>query len=269
MKKRIFTFWEPKENLTGYIRLCIKTWEKHLPEYEIVVCDYDNLKNYLPKKVVKAIVCKKMSLAMQSDAIRSALLKYHAGIWMDADTIITTSSVLSELDKSNCTMIGRKSDEVIYGAFIYTRKPNCDFMNEWFKACLSHIRLFRKARIFKKIGLCKKLYKKTRNWDWCSNAIIDPLAKKMNSKEFYCVDKNELNALPEYTENEILKNEDKLKNYQEFWFKQGDYQSILSENKGIILLHNSWTPIEYKKMDEDQFLKQDILLSKLLKEVLK
>lgn len=59
MTKKIFTFWEPKENLSGYVHLCMKTWSKFLPDYEIVVCDYKNLKDYLPQKVISQVVCKK------------------------------------------------------------------------------------------------------------------------------------------------------------------------------------------------------------------
>ena len=38
--KIIFTFWEPKENIPGYLKLCIKTWKKFLPEYKIIILDY-------------------------------------------------------------------------------------------------------------------------------------------------------------------------------------------------------------------------------------
>ena len=35
--KYIFTFWEPKESIPGYLSLCIKTWKKFLPEYKIII----------------------------------------------------------------------------------------------------------------------------------------------------------------------------------------------------------------------------------------
>ena len=35
------------------------------------------------------------------------------------------------------------------------------------------------------------------------------------------------------------------------------------------MLHNSWTPKKYKTMKEDEFLKEDILLSQLLARILK
>ena len=40
---RLFTFWEPKEKMPAYIRLCMQTWKKFLPECEVVLLDYSNL----------------------------------------------------------------------------------------------------------------------------------------------------------------------------------------------------------------------------------
>ena len=92
-KNKIFTFWEPKENIPAYIQLCLKTWEKFLPEYEIVVLDYSNLDKYLGKNFYDEILYKDFRFHILSDAIRAALLKLYGGIWLDADTIITSSEV--------------------------------------------------------------------------------------------------------------------------------------------------------------------------------
>lgn len=53
MKKQIFTFWEPKNKIPAYIQLCIKTWYKILPDYEIKILDYDNIKDLLDKNTTK------------------------------------------------------------------------------------------------------------------------------------------------------------------------------------------------------------------------
>lgn len=49
MKNKIFTFWEPSKHIPSYIKLCMQTWTKFLPDYEIVVLDYSNLDEYLSK----------------------------------------------------------------------------------------------------------------------------------------------------------------------------------------------------------------------------
>jgi len=52
-----------------------------------------------------------------------------------------------------------------------------------------------------------------------------------------------------------------------FYFSPGNPKKIIDNNHGIILLHNSWTPNKYKKMSEEEFLKQDILLAHLLRKI--
>ena len=47
-----------------------------------------------------------------------------------------------------------------------------------------------------------------------------------------------------------------------------DLGKLLSSNKGIILLHNSWTPQKYKDMSKEEFLTTDTLLAKLLIKIL-
>jgi mannosyltransferase OCH1-like enzyme len=45
--KAIFSFWEPRGNLPPYLELCLKTWERNLPDHEIVVLNHSNMDAYL------------------------------------------------------------------------------------------------------------------------------------------------------------------------------------------------------------------------------
>lgn len=72
--KTIFTFWEPKDNIPGFLRLCIKTWKKFLPDYNIIILDYKTSEKYIGEPLFSKIICKNMSLMVQSDAIRVAML---------------------------------------------------------------------------------------------------------------------------------------------------------------------------------------------------
>ena len=74
-KKKIFSFWEPREKIPGYLQLCIKTWKKYLPQYELIILDYKSTKKYIGNDIFNSIVDKKMPLTIQADAIRVALLK--------------------------------------------------------------------------------------------------------------------------------------------------------------------------------------------------
>ena len=89
MKKRIFTFWEPKESCPAYINMCMQTWAKFLPEYEVVMVNYSNLHTWLEKDIIKKVLYKKMTLAKQADCLRVALLYTHGGMWLDADIMLT------------------------------------------------------------------------------------------------------------------------------------------------------------------------------------
>ena len=108
-KKYIFTFWEPKDKMPHFLRLCILTWKKYLHDYEIVILDYQFTKYYLGETLFSKIICKKMSIMVQSDAIRIAILNKFGGIWMDADTIITSKEFLRYFNSSDLAMVMDKN----------------------------------------------------------------------------------------------------------------------------------------------------------------
>lgn len=273
MKKQIFTFWEPSQNIPGYIRICMKTWERFLSGYEIVILDYKNMSNYLPKKVISKILEKNMDLAMQSDCIRCAILREYGGIWIDADTVITSSEIFNKISSTDCHMIGRKNDNVLYGAFIYTAYPHTEFIDKWFNQLVEHVKKYRFCNKFRKLAsLFRGLWDKTHRWDWCVNAIIDPLSKSVLPPKFDYTDKDEIGALPEFL-SPMAKNiknvEDKIDLYRKYYFDKGDEKETLDKTDGIILLHNSWTPQQYKDMTEQEFMKSGTRLAKILKTILK
>lgn len=106
MKKKIFTFWEPKDKIAPYLKLCLKTWEKFLSDYEIVILDYETTNQYLGENFFDKSLYDNFSLPKQADAIRCAILNKFGGIWMDIDTIITSERVRNLLNFNNkLTMI--------------------------------------------------------------------------------------------------------------------------------------------------------------------
>ena len=100
-------------------------------------------------------------------------------------------------------------------------------------------------------------------WNYLGNGIIDRLVNNSTGKTFFRLDRNKMNAFPEikYFENSSLSNNQR---YKKFYFRKGDPQFVINNTKGIILLHNTWTPRKFKEMSETKFLKQDVLLSRLL-----
>ena len=72
-----------------YLELCRRTWQRNLPDYEIIFLDYSNLDSYLPEGTYDMTILRKLTLMMQKDAVMVAVLKAHGGIFMDADTLVT------------------------------------------------------------------------------------------------------------------------------------------------------------------------------------
>ncbi len=96
------------------------------------------------------------------------------------------------------------------------------------------------------------------------NIIINWLSAKYNEHEFLSLDRYKYCILPDfvYYQNSPLTNKEK---YLKFYF-ENDFSEYLYENEnGIIFLHNSWTPKEYKNMGEEEFLKLDCTIAKVLK----
>ena len=141
-EKRIFTFWEPKEKLPAYLKLCMQTWKKFLPEYEIVILDYANLNQWLGENFFDNILYKKFSLPKQADAIRCAVLKRYGGIWMDCDTILTSNKVRNFLSlKSSFILIGSHIAFIIASSRSYVLK-------QWLKGIYSRMTFYKKYNSF-------------------------------------------------------------------------------------------------------------------------
>ena len=106
-----------------------------------------------------------------------------------------------------------------------------------------------------------------KSWNYLGNGIVDRLIKNTTGKQFLRLDRAKINALPEikYFSNSSLKSKER---YLNFYFTKRNPQIILNNSQSIIMLHNSWTPLEYKLMTASEFLKQDIFLSKLLSSIL-
>jgi len=268
MCNKIFTFWEPKNSLPAYLKLCLRTWEKFLPEYEVIVLDYSNLFEYIEKDTFSEYFFKNFSFPKQSDAIRCAVLKLHGGIWMDIDTIITS-------DKIN-NLIKTDSDFTTVGehiAFVKAKKES-EILGNWFnnvqKNIASHEEFYKN---YNKSFLNKFFKSKERKfferWDYLGNFALGRLYKTENTKKYFQIDKTKEKILPELVwaeENNIKKKCKKI--YLDFYFNNDFSDYILKDNGGIICLHNSWTPLKYKKHKEEEFLKFNNTLSNIFKKIL-
>ena len=267
-KKFIFTFWEPKGNIPGYLRLCIKTWKKFLSDFEVIILDYETVKEYLGEVQYSKILFKNMPIAVQSDAIRIAILNKYGGIWIDTDTIILNNELLTKFNNYELAMIREGNTNYHYIGFIYALK-NSTIIREWLKQIIQRVEIYKYIYANKTdIKISKYFYKSYKSLRYLGNEIINKLLKNITGNQFFSLKNLELNALPERSVYKNPLNLSYRQRYIEFYFKKRNPEIILNNSKEIILFHNSWTPIEYKKMTEKEFLKQDILMSSLIKKVL-
>ena len=90
-------------------------------------------------------------------------------------------------------------------------------------------------------------------------------------RKIFSIDELKIKALPEYDwKPEIpIKEKKDINFYRQFYFENDFSQEVIKNTKGIILLHNSWTPEEFKEMTEEEILNQNNTLSNILKTILK
>lgn len=265
--KYIFSFWEPKENIPSYLKLCIKSWQKFLPEYKIIILDYSNLDEWLGQNFFDKSLYKNFSLPMQADAIRCALLKKYGGIWFDTDTIITSENVKNFLNiDSELILIGT------HIGFIVAKK-NAKILKKWEKGLKKNIKLYdfySKLKPNNPIkSFLKFIYKnKIEKWNFLGNAILKRPLKTKNKTLFFSINRSQIKALPETnyaTENNLTTGS--AENYKHFYFLNDYSDYALKDNAGIIYLHNSWTPKEFLNMSETEFLSCNNTISNIFKKL--
>lgn len=94
------------------------------------------------------------------------------------------------------------------------------------------------------------------------------LLRSLHEREITIIDRDLVGAFPEHLFGRNINNIEKIELYRDFYFNSRlgfMVDEILERNKGIIMLHNSWTPEEFKFLSEKDFLETKVLLAQLLK----
>ena len=271
MNKTVFTFWEPRTSVPGYLRLCLETWRRSLPDWRIEVLDYDRLPAFLPQGEINEVVCRDMKLFNQADAIRCALLRRHGGVWLDLDTVILRPGALDRFTEGEASVICSGSGGV-YGAFFAAVKPGAELMERWYGELVGRVAEFRfyRASLLRRL-FRRKRWRRVRRWDFVLNDIVDRMLPDFGPAQVAVHDEEELHAHPETAFGQGLGSRKSRDVYADYWFsapQPGDADVMAWATGGMVMLHNSWTPPEFRAMDETSFLATGCRLSKLIKEVL-
>ncbi|EFT9700174.1 capsular biosynthesis protein, partial [Campylobacter jejuni] len=94
-KKIIWQFWyQGIDNAPCIIKKCFKSVQKYKGNYEVVLLDKDNIKDYLifPDFIYQKIDDKKFgekTITIFSDLLRVSLLNNYGGIWLDAGMFLS------------------------------------------------------------------------------------------------------------------------------------------------------------------------------------
>lgn len=263
MKPTIFTFWADKDKMPEYIKMCIESWKKHLPDYEIVILDYSNLDKYIGKDFYDKILFEKFTIFQQTCAFRAAVLEKHGGIWLDASTIVTNPHIENLFD-----------DRAELNIFEYRiacikAKQHAKILKKWIRGI--RFNLFKYKHLFD--FYFKYFPYQTRNmldWDYLSNRILRKLLKTKNKKLL-----NNANIADSKTHPDILWdrqcNRRKFEKYpsegfNHFYIKNDFSDYAKANNNGLIILNHSWMPRKYATFTRDEILRQNNTLSKLLSE---
>jgi len=153
----IFTFWEPRGEMIPYLQLCRRTWEKNLPDYEIIVLDYSNIGAFIDEGVYDSSVLRRLSLPMQKDAIMVAVLKKYGGTFMDIDTLVLQDilPIINKLKNTEVVMF----DEHL--AFLSARAGS-HVLTQWLEGIQQKLR-----------RLAKEEYPAAElRWDYIGNSAL-------------------------------------------------------------------------------------------------
>lgn len=229
MEEKIFTFWEG--NKPSYIDLCMETWKR-----PYILLNYKNLNDYTDLPIDKI---KRFSLPQIADIVRVHVLRDHGGYWLDTDTIMISGN----LPKEN--MIGDPEKRSNTIGLLYT-EANTEMYKEW--------ALFQDKIINSKDT--------PKHWSTMGNDFTNSYVKEHPEISIHQV--------TEYWPETymITKDVGRWEKYREFYFKS-NFKLENLKYKDLLMLHNSWTPQEYKNLSKEEVLKNNCTLSNILRSVLK
>lgn len=251
----VYTFWEPREKIPYYIQLCMKTWEKFLPNTEIVLLDYKNIREYVDiDELGEVLLSGRFSLRQVSDALRVLLLAKRGGVWMDTDTIVLNSDIEKYFlpDEQNRTIFfGNATSRAPHIAFINT-PPAAKCINLWLEFIKERIQTLTPETVIDSLFL--------------SNTFINSYSKN-HADEIEILDRRlvmpELKIIPK---SEDLTQQSRMEAHQNYYHKQNRHLADVGVD--MVMLHNSWVPGFYRNYSPEDWLRCDCTLTNILAEAL-
>ena len=261
--KKIFTFWHDIDNMPDYIKLCIDSWRKYLPDFEIIILDYNNIDKYIGQNFYDKSLFENFTIAQQTQAIRAAVLEQNGGLWFDADIIVTSREFLNYFDE--------KSELNIFSNRIacMKAKKGSKILKKWIKGIKWNIWQYKYLFdfMFEHFPFTAS---DMMQWDYLSDRILNKLYKCKNKKMLNNIDISDSCSYLELCwvkENRKFRNYQPVDLYNHFYIKNNFYDYVAHHNKGLIVLHNSWMPREYQSLEMKSLMQKENTLTQILKTV--
>lgn len=121
--KTLWTLWyQGFETAPEIVRLCLDSWRRFNPEWNVVALDRQSLAGVLDLPAIVDVDRKDLTVQKISNIVRLCLLREHGGIWVDATVYC-------------CKPLARWLPEYSSGGFFAFRNPGPDrLMSNWFIA---------------------------------------------------------------------------------------------------------------------------------------
>jgi len=167
--RRIWAYWD-KGALSPFSQLCMLTWKKKNPGWDIELLSKDTWREYVPPSDLPNRF-EELPPRLASDCLRLALLARYGGVWMDVSILLT-----KPLD-SWCWNKMKPDSAFVFHHSAYDVQPR-DFVESWFLAANSpHQRFF----LLWRDRLRELLHDQTSATNL---AATHPLYKKVNTESF-------------------------------------------------------------------------------------
>jgi hypothetical protein len=223
----VFTFWEG--TMPEYIKACMGTWQ-----FPYVVLNYENLHEYTDFNIKKA---KRFSLPQFADCVRVHVLRDNGGYWLDTDTIMLSQEL------PTADVLGNPTDRSHTIGYLHT-EAGSDMYCKW--ASYQDTIISNPNSPY--------------SWDIMGNAFTNKYVWEHRNVIVESV-------MPMHPEEVMISGDAKRKDkYKQFYFKENYSLSDLPETP-MLMLHNSWTPIEFRTLNRYKLMSRDCTLSNILREV--
>ncbi len=77
-------WWQDIEHAPEVVRVCIRSWQHHNPNWKLVLLNQQNVFDYVNAEDMPDLSREDISIQKMANLIRINLLKQHGGVWADA-----------------------------------------------------------------------------------------------------------------------------------------------------------------------------------------